>query len=430
MPSALDVIFSRNPPIMDEITSYLKDLDVSVLKNNRATMKVVLGNIKPFITNLSNSKSTTDKIQEILKMCKKSDLLDLSKKIKIENMIYNGCGSKVLEIFIEMDSGHILKLFVKKNKKKILNDGCATHVLRIMIEKGFYFSIKPENIDFEKEDVLTTVNVFLAQEFKIEGEKNENSSDKQSDSDEDKNENTKKDEIIKAEKSKKILTDYIIENYIDLGHIQSKKHCFFIENFIKSVDSEQFKKIYKKLFDQVELLSTCPFGNFAVQKLIEKCENVEEIIQKLDFNKVHENIFIKVLSKLQEENKNEKVENFIQEYHRSLKNFMFNGDQINKRTLPVLKKLFMLKKQNLDINQVFVDNFNSNSMKGNIECVKYYLFGTDIPENKERFVKNMKDECWGKKGEQVLVWMSRVCSFDSREEILSVMRKRRKISNR
>lgn len=391
---------------MEEIISYLNDLDISVLEMNEPTLKMVNQNIRPFITQLSNSKDTTDKIQKILEMSDKSILIDQSKKIKIDYMIYNGCGSKVLEIFIEKDAGHILMLYVKKNFKRVINDEYGTFVFRKMIEKNFFFNLKVEHIDFEKECVLNTLNVFLNKNFEF-------------------TEKEKKEEE-KILKSKKSLISHIIDNYFDLEHIQDKKYSFFLENFVQAIDSDEAEKIYNKIEKNIKDLSECPYGNYMIQSLIGKYKSVEQIIEKIDLFTAHENVLFKILLRLQSEEKDTTVESLIIKHYKDLKSFLFSGDCINTRCIPVVKRLFMIKEHNMDVNDVFMNNFTSNSMKGNIECARFYLMGNDSPDKKEKFVKKMMDDCWGKKGEKLLVWMSRVCSYSTREKILRRLRKKKK----
>lgn len=402
-------IFNPRDTLMDEITEYLQNLDISILSANIKTLKTVLINIKPFITKLSNSKNTTDKIQEILSLSHKEMLIEQLKNIKIDSMIYNGCGSKVLEIFIEKDLGHILYLFVNKNVKKVLNDEYGTFVLRKMIAKNYFIILKLDDIDFEKEYVCNTINVFLSKEFVFE--------------------NKDKKVVEKVLKSKRIIIDYIIDNYINIETLDDKKYSFFIENFIKSIQSDDINLIYRKIKRNIKFLSESKYGNFIIQSLIEKIENVEKIIQKIDFFVVHENILLKTLSKLQFEQKHELVEKLIIKHYKNLKNFIFTNDYINEKSLNIVKRLFILDKHNLNVNTIFAQNFSSKCFKGDIECLKLYLMGNDSPNHKEILVKRIMNDCWGKKGEKALVWMSRCCSFNTREIILKKLRRKKAISS-
>lgn len=423
---------------MEEVSKYLKDLDLSVLRHNKPTLKVVNDTIRPYITQLSNMKQTTDKIQEILEMTDPCDLLEIVKKIKIENMIFNACGSKILEIFIKKKCGHILKIFIKKNIKKVLNDDCGTFVLRKVIENNFYFGIKIDDIDFEKESVLTTINVFINHNYDFEAKEplkkrskldlkiEENILLNVADQDIATVEQLDEKIIARTERCKETLKSHIIEKYFNLEYLQAKKYSHFLENFIKCLNQKEISRVYKKIESSITILSECPFGNFILQSFIGKYDKVDELRCKIDLSTVHENILIRFLLKYQELKKDAIVEELIIQHYNNLESFLFIGDCFNKKCLSVVRRLFIMEKHNLNINEVFTKRFTSKALKGNIECIRLYLLGNDSPENKERFVKRHLDDCWSKKGEQILVWMSRVCAFTTRNKILQILRKKKK----
>ncbi|KRH91796.1 putative Armadillo-type fold, Pumilio RNA-binding repeat protein, partial [Pseudoloma neurophilia] len=153
-----------------ETHQYFIDLDISAI--DRQSIERVIDNIAPFVTRLANCKSTVDKLKIVLSKSSTNDLIKLTKNISIDKMIFNGCGSRILEIFIERFTNDNLILQIKNdfldslyryfnsNLKMVLNDCYSTHVLRKLFEH-FHINLKLTYIDFESEHVLNTIITYL-----------------------------------------------------------------------------------------------------------------------------------------------------------------------------------------------------------------------------------------------------------------------------
>lgn len=406
---------------MEEISVYLKNLDISVLSKNRPTLLLVHSQLLPFFNELATQKATTDKIQEILKLSDGKMLQNHT--IKVKRLIFNSYGSKVLEIFVDKDVFASLESFVRNNLKTCLNDENATFVVRKMIGRGFRVILNVSDIDFEKESVLNTILAYLA-----DGEKMSKLHDEVSNSSSYDDPGNSSSENLQIQSARVAITDQIIKTLFDVEKLTAKKYSFFFENFVRTLSNENISKVYKKIKRELNFLMENSYSNFMMQSFIEKYEDTEKLLKKVSLNNVHENVIFKILTKLQKDSKNDKlVEKIITKHYKDLKAFLFINDCVNVRALPVVKRLFIIKEHNMSINKVFSENFNKNSFKGDVECARYYLMGNENAQEKEKFVQKMMNECLGKKGEKVLEWMSRCCGYESRGKILKLLKNRKRV---
>ncbi|ELA47125.1 hypothetical protein VCUG_01398 [Vavraia culicis subsp. floridensis] len=410
---------------MEQTAIYLKDLDMSILAANKPTLSRVCLQIKPYITELSVSKITTDKIQEIVEICDDKQLVELSKRMKIENMIYHNLGSKVLEVFVGKGVFAFLTDYMDANLQKCFNDGHATFVVRKMIEMGYKTVITPENIEFEKECVLNTVLVYLRSggahsecESGVENQK----VGRRSHSDTGHSYSLARD----IQNAKKSIIKHVLKTLFTYETLTEMKYSFFLEHFVKIMGENETKIIFKRIKNDLQSLAANKYSNYMVQSFIEKYDNTVELVHSLDLTTLHENVIQKILLKLQSQRNDKMAEQVIKKYYRDLKSFLFINGCVNLRCLPVTKRLFIIKEHNMNINDVFSENFGKESFKGDIEIVRYYLMGNEETKKKNLFVKKMMNECWGKKGEEVLVWMSRCCDYETRKKILKQLRQRKK----
>ncbi|KRH91713.1 putative Armadillo-type fold, Pumilio RNA-binding repeat protein, partial [Pseudoloma neurophilia] len=142
----------------------------------------------------------------------------------------------------------------------------------------------------------------------------------------------------------------------------------------------------------------------------------------LDFSSVHENLLLKIIRLFQMNNQHEKVEKMIKKYYKTINKFLENR---NPLILPIIKKLFILNKNNCDINKTVI-NLSDEIFYYN-EIVRFFLFGNEMVINKERFVQKLLNHQKRKNiPEKMLVWMSRVCDIKTREKILLRLRKSKK----
>lgn len=412
------MITHRSSPSMNEIINYINDIDISVLSVNNVILSKVLLQLKRHVAELAILPSTFDKIYQIFELCDQKLLMSLSKRFEIKKTIFNSFGSKIMELFVKKGVAGFLEQYVAKKFYNCLHDKNATFVVRELIMKGFNIVVSVDKIDFTKEFVLNTLIVYLKTDHDdlskvyVAGRKRIIMNNK---------DNISQEKIMAA---KQDIINHIIQTFFNYESLTQKQHSFFLEEFMNIVSDDQISKIYKKIKKDIRLLAANKYSNYMVQSFIKRYTgDIIDILNGLDFNTLHENIIIAILLKVQSSQNDELAEKIIIQYYGNLKSFLFNGQCINKRSLPIIKRMFMINNHNMSINCVFRENFLEASFAGNIECVRYYLMGNDCMTNKDEFIRKMFKHCYGKKGKQILSWMGEYCSYAMRKTVLNQLRK-------
>ena len=457
--------------MLKEVLEYFSNLDLDGV-NDADMLQKPLEEIKGYETQVILNKETCMKLEIILSRCSLKQLMDIYKRMNIEELVLTKMGSQMLEKVYKLFFPHA---YVSTTDDAVAEEVLETaftsldpHVEMLALHPYGTFVLRPY---FELLSGIVTNYKSKSRDWEEPGRYRKGK--------------VKTNRIKKHERFCRKLRSYsdyfmgvldeifseayasatfsvylqcsrhkslirmVIDKYCSRENLNSPIFSYFFEDLVSFVSRKHIDAFFLKIKDHIAELGLSENSNYVIRRLTERCAPkmlYRYLSDSLERYPKNSNIVLSLLFSLYDAHENTEFLELVANFYgpdNLFQNILISNGKIVYKYVKLIGLVMSLKESKCErknvvkqINLDFLSLFDPSWLyeKAGRELVQGFVTGSALPRQKRQFISRIEKE-YGKLasnyyGKKLLVTVSRYADNDRRLKIISILKKSQIFTNK